>query len=246
MRHINGLYTQRYNRLNRTDGALFRGRYKTVLVDTSDYLLEVSRYIHRNPIETKKTMVEVLEQYPWSSYPYYIKKRKVPEWLYQDSIFGDIGSKSPYRRYREFVAAGNDHEIETFYGSKKLSAILGNKVFKENALVGVDLSGDVVEKESRQVLSFDDVLDAVAGYYDCDREAVLSVSRGRQPRNYARWMAMKFCQTLAQMRLTEMAEKFGVGNYCTVSQTIHRLDVAMKEYKGLVKIFNSISKDLTP
>jgi hypothetical protein len=33
MRHINGLYTQRYNRLNKTDGPLFRGRYKAILVE---------------------------------------------------------------------------------------------------------------------------------------------------------------------------------------------------------------------
>ena len=33
MRHINGIYTQRYNRLKGTDGPLFRGRYKPILVD---------------------------------------------------------------------------------------------------------------------------------------------------------------------------------------------------------------------
>jgi len=33
MRHVNGVYTQRYNRLKNTDGPLFRGRSKTVLVE---------------------------------------------------------------------------------------------------------------------------------------------------------------------------------------------------------------------
>ena len=33
MRHINGLYTQRYNRMRKTDGPLFRGRYKAILVE---------------------------------------------------------------------------------------------------------------------------------------------------------------------------------------------------------------------
>ncbi len=32
MRHVNGVYTQRYNRLKRTDGSLFRGRYKAIVV----------------------------------------------------------------------------------------------------------------------------------------------------------------------------------------------------------------------
>ncbi len=38
MRHVNGLYTQRYNRLKHTDGPLFRGRYKAILIDASAYL----------------------------------------------------------------------------------------------------------------------------------------------------------------------------------------------------------------
>ena len=51
MRHLNGLYTQRYNRLRKTDGSLFRGRYKAILVENDSYQLQLSRYIHRNPIE---------------------------------------------------------------------------------------------------------------------------------------------------------------------------------------------------
>lgn len=50
MRHINGVYTQRYNRKRKTDGQLFRGRYKSILVDADNYLLELLRYIHRNPV----------------------------------------------------------------------------------------------------------------------------------------------------------------------------------------------------
>ncbi|MCP4490315.1 MAG: hypothetical protein GY820_23790, partial [Gammaproteobacteria bacterium] len=32
MRHINGVYTQRHNQLKQTDGSLFRGRYKAILI----------------------------------------------------------------------------------------------------------------------------------------------------------------------------------------------------------------------
>ena len=60
MRHINGVYTQRHNRMKKTDGSLFRGRYKAILVDADNYLLQLSRYIHRNPIEGKRPIVEDL------------------------------------------------------------------------------------------------------------------------------------------------------------------------------------------
>ena len=67
MRHLNGIYTQRHNRLLQTDGPLFRGRYKSIVVDTDNYLLQVSRYIHRNPIETKIPMTDCLADYKASS-----------------------------------------------------------------------------------------------------------------------------------------------------------------------------------
>ena len=66
MRHLNGVYTQRYNRIQKTDGPLYRGRYKAILIDVDAYLLNVSRYIHRNPIEA--CIVRRAERYPWSSY----------------------------------------------------------------------------------------------------------------------------------------------------------------------------------
>jgi len=43
MQHINGLYTQRYNRKRQQDGTLFRGRYKSVLIDQDSYLLQLSK-----------------------------------------------------------------------------------------------------------------------------------------------------------------------------------------------------------
>ena len=69
MRHINGMYTQRYNRLKRTDGPLFRGRYQAILVEKDRYLLPLSRYIHRNPVETTSPRVHSLATYLWSSFP---------------------------------------------------------------------------------------------------------------------------------------------------------------------------------
>ncbi|MES9901940.1 MAG: hypothetical protein ABW168_04545 [Sedimenticola sp.] len=58
MRHINGQYTQRYNRLRKTDGPLFRGRYKSILIEDNSYQLQLPRYIHRNPVEALKAKME--------------------------------------------------------------------------------------------------------------------------------------------------------------------------------------------
>lgn len=51
MRHLNGVYTQRYNRIHHCDGQLIRGRYKAILIEADSYLLELLRYTHRNPLD---------------------------------------------------------------------------------------------------------------------------------------------------------------------------------------------------
>jgi hypothetical protein len=50
MRHLDGIYTQKFNRVHHRDGPLFRGRYKAILIDAEAYFLSVVRYIHRNPV----------------------------------------------------------------------------------------------------------------------------------------------------------------------------------------------------
>ena len=246
MRHVNGLYTQRYNRLKKTDGPLFRGRYKAIVVDASAYLLQVSRYIHRNPIDMKKPLVKALAQYPWSSYPYYSKKQKTPDWLYQDTVFAELGASNKYQRYGEFVAEGNEGELETFYNKGRIPSLLGDTRFKDRVLSGVTNLGDeVAQKEARQPVDFESIISTVQTYYGCQRQDIVKAIRGRGPRNYARWIAMKLCQTEGQLSLIEIAKRFNVGHYCTVSQTINRLNSALVEDKKLDRIINTISIDLT-
>ena len=80
MRHINGAYTTYFNVKRDRSGHLFQGHYKAILVDIDQYAKELSRYIHLNPLRAK--MVELPEEYEWSSYKFYIGKQKAAKWLY--------------------------------------------------------------------------------------------------------------------------------------------------------------------
>ena len=67
MRHVDGLYTQRFNRRHRRDGTLFRGRYKAILVDADEYLAAVVRYTHLKAVEAG--LARMPEDYPWVRIP---------------------------------------------------------------------------------------------------------------------------------------------------------------------------------
>ena len=90
MRHVNGVYTQRFNRRHRTDGQLFRGCYKSILVNGDSYLLRLVRTIHRNPLNAD--LVADMNAYPWSSHKAYLSAARKWDWLCKDFILGLLGN----------------------------------------------------------------------------------------------------------------------------------------------------------
>ena len=69
---------------------------------TRNYLLQVSRYIHRNPVEAK--LVERPQDYRWSSYGAYVGRGRVRS-LRTATVLEQLGAKQreQIRRYREYV-----------------------------------------------------------------------------------------------------------------------------------------------
>lgn len=109
MRHLNGIYTQRFNRLHKRVGHVFQGRYKSILVDKESYLLELSRYIVLNPV--RAGMIENAEDWEWSSYRVMLGRIASPSWLNRKwllSLFGNTKEHSA-QKYQLFVSEGMQH-----------------------------------------------------------------------------------------------------------------------------------------
>lgn len=115
MRHINGIYTQGFNRRHGKVGHLFQGRFKAILVDRESYLLEVCRYVELNPVRAR--MVSTAAEWPWSSYRAHVGMAVPPVWLGSAELHGYLLGRdalSPAdrakaaRAYAELVEAGRD------------------------------------------------------------------------------------------------------------------------------------------
>jgi hypothetical protein len=106
MRQLNGVYTQRVNIRHHRVGHLFQGRYKAILVEKNEYLLELCRYIVLNPV--RAGMVSEPKQWQWSSYPATAYAAKIPNFLTVDWILGQFAKNTNEARkiYRKFVADG--------------------------------------------------------------------------------------------------------------------------------------------
>ena len=74
MKELNGGYSKKYNGRCRRVGPVFQGRYKALLVQSSEYALDVARYIHMNPV--KAGLADRPGEYRWSSYGEYVGQRR--------------------------------------------------------------------------------------------------------------------------------------------------------------------------
>ncbi len=106
MRHLNGVYTQAFNRRHNRIGHVFQGRYKAILVERESYLLELARYVVLNPVRAR--LVDKAELWPWSSYRAMIGAVPIPPWLCTECILGHFAStrRHAVAAYGEFVGAG--------------------------------------------------------------------------------------------------------------------------------------------
>ncbi len=108
MRQLNGVYTQRFNRSHGRVGHVFQGRFKAIVIEKENHLLEVCRYIMLNPV--RAGMVEHPRQWRWSSYRATAGLRKPPGFLSSDWILSQFGKRraDAQREYRRFVRQGLD------------------------------------------------------------------------------------------------------------------------------------------
>jgi putative transposase len=129
MRQLNGTYTQYFNRRHSRVGHLFQGRFKSILVEKADCLLEVSRYIVLNPV--RAGMAVKAEEWPWSSYRATIGMEELPQFLTADWLLGQFGpnKKQALAEFKQYIKKGIGVEYPT--ESLQAGLILGSERFVE-------------------------------------------------------------------------------------------------------------------
>jgi REP element-mobilizing transposase RayT len=91
------IYSSAFNTIHKRSGTLFEGPFRAILIDKTEYLLHLCRYIHRNPLEAG--IVVRPEQWQYSNYPEFIGTRNGD---LVDREFVKMNFGSP-EEYQEFV-----------------------------------------------------------------------------------------------------------------------------------------------
>ena len=134
MRHFNVAYTSYFNRRHRRTGHLYQGRFKAILIQPDAWLLELSRYVHMNPVRTPRLrrgvvpdQVRQLWQYPWSSLGGYVSVRRRKPWVHYDEVLSCTGDSR--RRYGRFVQDGLEQGVSSPWKQVRGQVILGDDRF---------------------------------------------------------------------------------------------------------------------
>ena len=108
MRKILTGYVVRFNRRHQRQGHLFQNRYKSILCEDDPYLLELTRYIHLNPLRAGivRTLKE-LDRYPWTGHSAILGVLK-REWQDTGEILRNFGGRRDIAvgKYVSFMKEG--------------------------------------------------------------------------------------------------------------------------------------------
>ncbi len=246
MRHVNGLYTQRYNRLKKTDGPLFRGRYKAILVEADAYGLHLSRYIHRNPVDMKRPLVKKLEDYRWSSYPCYINQTEAPSWLHRGLVYDLLGAKQRYKAYDQYVNQGLDEETERFYSKGNQTAILGGDSYVQLVKSEHEEHKQLIDQHQGNYPRINTIIEAVANEFCMEVKELTKSRRGRGSENIPRWVALYWCRELSQTTLKVIAGEFGIAHISGVSRAVYKLKLILDSDADIKASLKVLYQQLTP
>jgi len=233
MRHLNGIYTQRFNRAHHCDGQLFRGRYKSILVDANSYLLELVRYIHRNPLEAG--LVKELNKYAWSSHKGFLSNAKKWDWLHRSFILSLFGRerREGINTYKKFILTETPEEINRIFSKSKFPAILGSESFidKVKEKFFHAKRHDEIPQSRRLAPDAEKIRKAICKAYGIKESSLFSSRRGvlNEPRNVAIFLV----RHLRGEKLEEIGRQFGISKYSSVSSVIEKMKKDMSMHRKL-------------
>ncbi len=234
MQNVCFRYTRFINARQKRMGHLFQGRYKSILIDRDNYLAELIRYIHCNPVRAK--IVKMPEFYSWSSHNAYLGE-KACSWLTTDFVLSqfDNNREVAINLYQNFVKAdmNEGHRKEFHTGLSR--GHLGDDKFCEHAHI-------MAREELKNRWSYDQVINSVCIIYGISTELLCEPGK-RQPAAEARAVAAYLVQNNQYLSLTKLGEIL-CRDLSALSRAAGRLRDRIKRDSGLKNRMISIKKHL--
>ena len=248
MHWLGTTYTTIFNLRNFQNGHLFQGRFKSILVENEAYMLQLSYYIHRNPLRAR--IVQRLIDYPWSSYPAYAYNRRCPIWLKTDLLLSQFGSDDDagHNAYREKVQqyAGENKSIwedirhGVIFGSQAFLDRIQKDYLSREGQADIPVLKNIVDERD-----LGEVIQIAAAILKIDIRRLRSARRiakldmnSRDMLLYLLWQSGRFSNSEigSQFGLTISSVSRRVGIFQTMLDDDNKLQAKYLKFKSMIKV----------
>ena len=250
-------YAVYFNLRHDRHGHVTEGRYKAKLVESDLYLLNLTRYVHLNPVFTRRTRrlplrdrIRMLRQYPWSSYASYIGGAKELGFVEYSPMLAEMGGDQRQRpgRYRQFVESGIAKTDDDFVAALRESPrSIGSEAFRA-WVDGLYLKlveeqkkpGDAAFRKVAGPIPAGDILKAVAEAFGVEQDDILRRRRNTPMRGVAARLLCRY----GGMTQRAVAELLGLRTGGAVSYQIRKLQGEMSRQRELSRVVGRLQDDL--
>jgi REP element-mobilizing transposase RayT len=264
MQWFNVRYSTWFNRRHRRSGHLFQGRFKAIIADPQEWGLILSRYVHLNPLRTRKyamskperqesatgkrngaSSAEIsgrllfLNTYRWSSYPAFAGYQPQPPWLETNATASLIeGDPKRWRsKYRALVEAGAQEGAQSPWPAVEAQSALGGDALLEQ--VRTQIKEGRREIVGKRFLSrrrkFEDAV-AIVERYRRQPWADFKERRGDPGREMVLWLARRH----TGMTLGQLGERAGPTDYAAIAMALKRFELKMENDPKLRKTMRDL------
>jgi putative transposase len=255
MHRLQTAYTVFYNRKHNLSGHLLQGRFGSSVVNEDEHILKLSRYVHLNPVFIKanrrksdRERIELLRQYPWSSYRSYIGRSKRLEFVDYRPVLNMMGGlkKNQASTYRRFVETGiSDIDAALIEAKQRSRLCIGPEEFHnrvkllyEKRVAEQTVKEDISFRHAVNVKTVDEVLTIVCHLLKIDREAL----QARQRNSFTRAIAAKALCDHCGMTQRQVGEVLGLRTGVAVSCQLRKLSEQIEKDKKLKQTIGQIRK----
>jgi len=241
MQWLGATYTKRFNIRHFRSGHLFQGRFKNMLVQNDAYLLQLSYYIHRNPV--RAGIVKRLSSYKWSSYPAYAYDDKVKKWLNTELILSQFLNVSDRNLAYRGAAQKYAKEEQRTWEDLRHGIFLGTKKFVQKIKKRYlpDIPNGEIARQTQVSKSIDSeaLLIQAAEILNCNLEHFRKAARVSQSDILDRDMLIYLMWQSGQLTNLQIAEKFGL-TYSAVSRRVGVFKHLLSKSTTLQNKFNRV------
>jgi putative transposase len=264
-------YTVWFNRRHGRVGHLFQGRFKAVVLEAETAAVELSRYLHLNPVRVGRLglgkmaqrrsalgmidkpdaqqvagRLEQLRRYPWSSYRAYVGRAKPPGWLTRRRVLGMVGGGSGSERqqaYRRYVEeAVREGLAESPWQRLEAGVVLGGQKFVER--MRRHLRGDEREQPQLRRLQARPSWEQVVAAVEKVKGQRWETFRDRYG-DWGRDLALYVGRRRAGMRLRQLAEAAGGVDYGSAAGAVQRFAQRLSRDRVLKRLVSAVENEIS-